>query len=33
MSKDLRSFLKELGRDLFVVEREIDPVNEQAEIA
>lgn len=33
MPKDLRTFLQELGKDLFVVEREIDPVNELAEIS
>ena len=33
MAKDLRSFIEELGSDLLTVEREVDPVNEVAELS
>jgi len=33
MPKDLRTFIEELGSDLLTVEREVDPVNELAELA
>jgi 2,5-furandicarboxylate decarboxylase 1 len=33
MSKDLRTFLDQLGSELFIVEKEIDPINELGEIS